>query len=381
MKHTPLRVVALLALGAFALALPQAADARDVEVVARLSGPMPTGITVAAGGRIFVNFPQWGDRSALAVAELKNGKVVPYPDAATNRFDPAHPGATFSSVQSVVADGAGRLWVLDTGAPGFGVPIPGAAKLLAIDLDSGKIVRTILVKAPALLKTTYLNDVRLDLRQGRAGFAYITDSSISGPGGIIVVDLASGKATRRLSGHVSTSPDPDFRATIEGRTLMNRPAPGAEPSAWNLASDGIAISPDGETLYYCALTSRRFYSVPTRLLRDPNVSEAELEAHVTDLGLKGPSDGLSEDTRGYIYAGDFEKNEINRYDPASGRWTTLAQDDRFLWPDTLSISDGWLYFTANQLYRQAGFNEGKDLRQQPYEVLRLRVGAEPVLLK
>ncbi len=59
-------------------------------------GAMPTGVTVAPNGRIFVNFPQWGDQAPFTVAELVDGKAVPYPDAATNRPDPADPAVTSS---------------------------------------------------------------------------------------------------------------------------------------------------------------------------------------------------------------------------------------------------------------------------------------------
>ena len=47
------------------------------------------------------------------------------------------------SVQSVVADAANRLWILDTAAPNFTSPVPGGAKLVAIDLATNKIVKTI----------------------------------------------------------------------------------------------------------------------------------------------------------------------------------------------------------------------------------------------
>ena len=59
----------------------------------------------------------------------------------------------------------------------------------------------------------------------------------------------------------------------------------------------------------------------------------------------------------------------------------IAQDKRIIWPDTLSVgTDGYLYFTANQLNRQAGFHHGVDRRKKPYELLRIRIGAGPVLL-
>ncbi|MET3723841.1 L-dopachrome tautomerase-related protein [Sphingomonas trueperi] len=371
MKH----IVAALAL---AVAAPALAQPARVEVVANLTGAMPTGVTIAPSGRIFLNYPQWGDHPPFAVGELRGGKVIAYPDAATNdpQGDPAH---HFLSVQSVVADGVNRLWVLDTAAPGFAAPTVGGPKLVAIDLATDKIVRTIVLGPEVVLPTTYLNDVRFDLRQGEAGVAYITDSSVKGPGGLIVVDLASGKALRRLSGHASTMPDPGFTPRIEGAVLMNRPA-GAAPSPWLVATDGIAISPDGETLYYCALSSRHFYAVPTALLRDPATNDATIAAAIRDLGPKAPSDGLAEDDRGVIYAGDYEQGTIRSF--ADGVWKTIARDPRILWPDTLSVgTDGYLYFTANQLYRQPGFHQGKDLRRPPYQLLRVKIGADPVLLK
>ncbi|UKJ75957.1 major royal jelly family protein [Azospirillum brasilense] len=360
--------------------LPAAAQAQQkIEVVANLTGAMPTGVTVAPNGRIFVNYPQWGDNSPFTVAELKGGNPVAYPDAAMNRADAEDAANHLISVQSVVADGANRLWVLDTGAPGFTAPIPGGAKLVAVDLATDKVVKTILLGADVVLPTSYVNDLRLDLRQGAGGVAYITDSSITGPGGLIVVDLATGKALRRLSGHPSTMPDKEFTPVIEGETLMIRPKDAA-PAPWMVASDGIAISADGDTLYYCALSSRHFHAVPTALLRDPKVTDADIAEAIRDLGPKAPSDGLAEDDKGRLYAGDYEHGTIRRF--TDGRWETIAEDPRILWPDTLSVgTDGYLYFTANQLHRQAGFHGGRDLRRPPYQLLRVRIDAGPVLLK
>lgn len=369
--------IAVLALGLSALA-PVAAPAEPVELVAEIRGAMPTGITVAPGGRVFLNFPQWGDGSPYAVAELIGGRLVPFPNTPFNRPDGDDPSAHLMSVQSVVADGVGRLWVLDTGAPGFAPPVIGGAKLVALDLATGDILRTIIFTPEVVLPSTYLNDVRLDLTAGEDGFAYITDSSLSGPGAIIVVDLATGEATRRLSGHASTMPDPDFVPVIDGEPLMIRP-PEGPASPWRVASDGIAISPDGATLYYCALSSRRLYAVPTALLRGSGVSDAHIAAAIRDLGEKGASDGLAEDDAGRIYAGDYENDAIRRWD--GRRWTTIAQDPRLDWPDTLSVGpDGYLYVTANQLERQAPFHGGIDRRIQPYRVLRVPIGAGPVHL-
>ncbi|WP_244135337.1 major royal jelly family protein, partial [Burkholderia sp. BCC1638] len=168
---------------------------------------------------------------------LKDGKVVPYPDAEVNRADPHRPAGSFLSVQSVVADGQGRLWVLDTAAPNFANPLAGGAKLVAIDLKTNRIVKTIVFPAEVMRARTYVNDVRFDFRVGRAGVAYVTDSSLSGTGGIIVVDLASGSALRRLTGDPSTSADPTFSPVFDGETMKLRQADGSStPLA--IASDG-----------------------------------------------------------------------------------------------------------------------------------------------
>ena len=351
----------------------------NVEEVANFNGAMLTGVTVASNGRTFVNYPQWGDNPPFAVGELKQGQVTAYPNAAVNTADPSRPAQTFLCVQSVVADAANRLWVLDTGAPKFQTPIQNGAKLVAIDLTTNKIVRTIVLRPEVVLPTTYVNDMRFDLRQGTAGVAYLTDSSVRGPGGLIVVDLASGQAVRRLSGHPSVMPAPGFTATVEGQPVLNRPK-GGKPTPWLVASDGIAISPDGATLYYSPLSSRHLYAVPTAMLRSSSITDRALGQQVKDLGLKGASDGLIEDDQGRIYGGDYEHNAIRRY--ANGKWETIAQDPRILWPDTLTIgTDGYLYFTANQLHRQPSFHAGVDQRQKPYQLLRIKIGAGPVLLK
>ncbi|MFC3692632.1 L-dopachrome tautomerase-related protein [Chenggangzhangella methanolivorans] len=369
----------LAAASMFAVAPPLAAQTIGVlEDVARFDGPMPTGVTVASSGRVFVNYPRWGDDVPFTVAEIKDGKATAYPNEDLNRGDPSRPADTLLSVQSVVADGKNRLWILDTAAPGFQTRVSGGAKLVAVDLATDRIVRTIVIPDDVALATTYVNDVRFDLRNGD-GVAYITDSSVSGPGGIIVVDLGTGRAVRRLTGHPSTSPDPLFKPVVDGREMLVRPKSGPT-KPFRVASDGIAISPDGETLYYCPLSSRRLYAVPTSALRDPSLSDADLAAKVTELGEKGASDGLETDDKGRVYAGDYENNAVRRLE--NGAWTTILQDDRVSWPDTFSISgDGFLYFTANQLHRQAGFNEGVDLRRRPYHLYRVKIGAGPVVLK
>ncbi len=347
----------------------------SLEVVATFYDAMPTGVSVANNGRIFVNFPRWGDPVEYTVGEVKNGRVMPYPDEEMNRYrEAAKPEDKLVSVQSVVVDPReDRLWILDTGSIAFGPVRPGGPKLIAVDLKTDRVVKKILFPTDMVLPSSYVNDVRFDLKRGTQGIAFITDSTSAGPNGIIVVDLASGKSRRRLHDHPSTKPDPAFVPVVEGEILQMR-LPGKAPTRFAVGSDGIAISPDGKTLYYCPLTSRHLYSVSVDALADRTKSDADVAATVKDLGEKGgASDGLESDAQGRVYLSDYEHNAIRRWS-ASGQIETLAHDPRILWPDTLSLAaDGYLYFTANQVERQTVFHNGQDLRQKPYLLFRIKV--------
>lgn len=364
-----------------AQALPQDKPVGTIESVASFNGPMPTGVTVSQSGRIFVNFPRWGDKVDYTVAEVKNGRTVAYPNADINRPNTSNQSESFISVQSVVVDPQDRLWILDTGSINFGPTSPGGPKLIGVDLKQNRIVKKILFPQNVALPTTYLNDIRFDLRRGQAGMAFITDSSDKGPNGIIVVDLASGRSWRRLNDHPSTKAEPNFLPTVEGRTVLNRP-PNQPPSSLKLGSDGIAISADGKRLFYCALASRRLYSVSVDALANEQLNDAQVAATVVDLGDKGGgSDGLESDSQNRVYLTNYEHNAIFRRLP-NGMYETVVHDPRVLWPDTLSVArDGYLYFTANQLHRQARYHEGKDLREKPYSLFRTRINGTPVLLR
>lgn len=362
------------------LSLPSDKAIGALEQVVAFTDSMPTGVTVEEGGRIFVNFPRWGDPVPFTVAEIKNGQPVAYPDAEINRLDIPRAKETFVSVQSVIVDPRNRLWVLDTGSIKFEPVVPNGPKLVGIDLQTNRIFKTIHFPADVVLPTTYLNDVRFDLRRGRDGVAYITDSSDKGANGIIVVDLASGKSRRLLNDHPTTKAETNFLPFVEGQALMQR-QPGEPPRHIKLGADGIAISADGTRLFYCPLASRRLYSVATDALLNEKMTDIQVAATVKDEGMKPASDGLESDAQGRIYCTDYETNGIVRRKP-DGMFEIVVHDQRALWPDTISIaSDGYLYFTANQLHRQADYHDGQDLRVKPYSLFRVKIDGTPVRLR
>lgn len=356
----------------------------DLELVATFDGPMLSGVTVSHTGRIFVNFPKWGDEVAYTVAEVRDGQTVAYPNQEINQTNMQDQASTLVSVQSVVVDPADRLWILDTGSIMFQPTELGGPKLVCVDLASDQIVQTILFPQDVALPTSYVNDVRFDLRRGSAGMAFVTDSSQNGPNGIIVVDVGSGESWRRLHDHPSTKPETmqTFLPLVEGQPFLQRHADGAVQIGPAKGSDGIAISADGERLFYCPLGSRRLYSVAIETLVDRSHDEAAVVASVVDEGDRGgASDGLESDADGSIYSTNYEHNAILRRG-RDGLWETIAHDPRLLWPDTMSVAtNGYLYVTANQLHRQPRYHQGQDLREKPYSLFRLHIGTLPVLLR
>jgi hypothetical protein len=99
--------------------LPSEEHIGSLEPVAYFNEAMPTGVTVSLQGRIFVNFPKWGDDVPFTVAEIRDGKTMAYPNKALNQTNENDLAAAFVSVQSVVVDPADRLRILDTGSPLF----------------------------------------------------------------------------------------------------------------------------------------------------------------------------------------------------------------------------------------------------------------------
>ena len=359
----------------------------ELEPIAYVNGPLQTGVTVSREGGIFINFPKWGDDVAFTVAELREGEAVAYPDEAFNQTDESDPAAALVSVQSVVIDPSDRLWILDTGSPEFKPTEYGGPKLVCVDLTTDQVIKQILFPRDVALPTTYLNDVRFDLRRGSDGVAFITDSAQKGANGIIVVDLGTGESWRQLNDHPSTKAEDikTFLPIVEGRPFLEPQPDGSVKQGAGMGTDGIAISADGARLYYCPLGSRKLYSVDTDALCDRSLDEKAVAATVKDEGDRGgASDGLESDADGYIYSTNYEHNAILRrnFNEKNSVWETVVHDPHLLWADTLSLAtDGYLYVTSNELHRQARYHNGRDLRRKPYALFRVRVDAKPVLLR
>jgi sugar lactone lactonase YvrE len=205
-----------------------------------------------------------------------------------------------------------------------------------------------------------MNDIRIDNRQHAA---YLTDS---GEGGLVIVDLNSGKAHRVLDGHPSVMPEQDVQIIVNGKpVLMNGKPP-------QFKSDSLALSPDGQYVYYKAITANTVYRIKTDVLRNANASASDVANAVEKAGTAFPTDGFWMDAKGNLYLSDINHNAVVRRTPDE-KMEKLTSDPRLQWPDTFSEGpDGSIYITASHINDSPRFNQGKSTRKQPYMVFKFK---------
>ena len=363
-RSTTVGLLALLVTTAPLLAQTAPASQPALKQVASFQH-QATGIAVTKDGRIFLSFPRWTEDSAISVGELKDGKVTPYPDVEMNGWrnalkDKVEAKDHFICVQTIEADHSGHLWVLDPAAPAMGALVPGGVKMVKIDLATNKSVQTIFFDDKVAPQGSYLNDVRFSPDDK---VAYLTDSGAKGA--LVVVDLTNGKARRVLDGDPSTQADPNVTVTWAGKPLRRPDGRGVD-----FAADGIALSPDGKTLYWQAIKGKTLYSLPTSAL-NPGLTTAvtpealedkTLRGKVETVGENGPADGLiisKHDGKMYVTGPQTNSIGIRDLSQKGGRPTTLLQDDKLHWPDTFSEgADGAIFFTTSHIQDSAFYKEG-----------------------
>jgi len=320
-----------------------------------------TGVTMSKTGRLFVNYPRWSDKYVNAVVEvMKDGSVKPFPDQNWNVWDlkPQSAGQHFVCVQSVVVDDNDTLWAVDAAAPLLASDVPNGPKLVEIDLKTNTVKRTIPFGPDIAQPDSYMNDVRVDTKRN---IAYLTDS---GHPGIVVVDLGSGKAHRALDGHPSVKLEEGTPIVINGKPVIG---PTGKPPSFN--ADGIALSPDGEYLYYQALTAKTLYRVKTEALRDNGENAGSAVETVTKTF---PTDGLWMDKKGILYLSNLDENAVTRLTPDK-KLETVVKDPRLQWPDTFTEGpDGSIYITASHIHESPTYNKGLSTRKQPYAVFKIQ---------
>jgi sugar lactone lactonase YvrE len=150
------------------------------------------------------------------------------------------------------------------------------------------------------------------------------------------------------------------------------------PHPFAVGLNGVELSRDHSRLYFNAFTGRHLFELPARDVADPMVPEAKLLSEVSDDGGIGVAGHLALDASGNLYVMDMERNALFRHAP-DGTVAQLVSSPMLLWPDTMAVGpDGYLYVTSSQHNRGPGFHGGRDLRQRPFTLYRIRISTGPV---
>ncbi|OQN95674.1 hypothetical protein B0A48_18198 [Cryoendolithus antarcticus] len=384
----------------------------EIEEVHYYYDQWPIGIAVASDGRIFTTYTRGSYRYTLGVVVNETAEE-PYPSLAlnlpVNELNTTWHGIAFGSdnanafisVQALYITPPSNytsrpetLWVLDTGRPTVhnaqGDPSmpyaqPGGPKLMAISLANNTIYETFTFPSTVHYPSSYLNDLRFDLRPHLSGtsgkgIAYLVDSSNEGRPGFIMLDLGTGESWRRLTQDISVLRGQQDVPSYQGRPFYFRQS--GQPVNWQQEGlDGLQLTTDGERAFYSPLSTNVLYSIPTANLRERDTNPtAELDAHsnVSSHGQRGGNaNGFEGDSNGLIYQLIPEQNAIYAFDSSkrgNGQTQGFVRDPRIIWPDGASIgADGFVYMNINQLPFQPDWNFGVDTRTHPGAILRAKL--------
>lgn len=322
-------------------------------------------VGLTSGGRLFVGLPRWpGFENAPSIAEvLPNGTLKPFPGGAWNDWQSGKSSAhALVRINTIHIFDDDTLWAIDQGEDAGPHGINPGQKILQFDTRDGKLLRSITLPESVLPAGANLNDLRLDSEH-----AYLTDSGL---GAIIVVNLKTGAALRRLADHPSTKMSPERRPLGEGAQPLLTP----DGSDHQVHSDPLEISPDGQWLYYQPLTGP-LWKVPTAALRDTQVTEKALGEKVEFVYDTGALTGTAIDSAGNLYLGEYDKPRVTVLSP-DGTLRVAVEDPRLWNPDAMIISNQReLYIPVPQSARMASNRgpNGVNAVQLPFKIYKIRL--------
>jgi sugar lactone lactonase YvrE len=310
-------------------------------------GAMPAGFKTDKDGNFYLSVPRWAPGIPATVNKIVvvEGKAMlsAYPSWEMNTIgDP-------NMLQCVLGweiDEHNHAWLLDQGHIEGKRCVDGAQKLVCWDMNENRLVESIKIPDEiASYDASFLNDLAVD---NANGYVYIADSGIySDPlqAGLIVYNMRTKELRRILHQHESTQDVPGYWFQIAGRQVWkDRPM--------RTGADGIALSADRKTLYWCPLTARHLYAIDTAIIQDPSTPDKVIEAAVVDLGEKETNtDGMGADNNGLIYCTMTECQGIGIYNPTTKQFSPFITDERMIWVDGMTFDNkGHLIFNSNRLH-------------------------------
>lgn len=301
----------------------------EVHVLAELELP-PGNVTASRDGRVFFNTHPFTQSHRLTdgfLFELRGGAVHPYPDAASQ------PDLRF--VFGMTVDAQDRLWVVSPATLDR-----ERTRIQAFDLRTNRRVIDHEL-APGVGR--FAQDLRVS-PDGRTLFLADTGAFRFTHAALLVVDIEAWTVREVLADDPRTQPQDWVIRTKQGPYRI-----GYGLLSFQVGVDGIALSKDGEWLYFATMSHDTLYRVRTRDLLDAGLAPADLASRVETVGKKPLSDGIEVAADGSVLVTDIENGGVARLDP-SGRLSTLVRDPKIVWADGITIApDGDVLFTDSSI--------------------------------
>ncbi|MCL7987227.1 major royal jelly family protein [Sphingobacterium sp. lm-10] len=333
--------------------------------VAQFEHSMAIGLSVNRENRVFTSFPNYDGDGNLAVAEIKDGILHPYPDAEWNTKGDYN--SHFLRIQDLYVDAEDFLWVLDS-KPGSSGNIfadgqgekDGFFKLIKINTKTN-LVEDIFLFEDLDKSKSALNDVRVDTEKK---LAYLSDPGLAS---IVVLDLQTKKSRSVLAETPFTVAD-DITLEYDGVKMEDK---DGKPFSSNINS--IALTHDFQYFYFKPINTPNLYRIETQYLAEKELADGDLASKVQDMGKVGITHGMIADAKGNVYFASSEDYKLVYITP-DGVLKTLIADPNLIWPDSFGIGkDGYLYFTCAQIQRLPQWNKGEDKTEYPYRAFKVKL--------
>lgn len=175
------------------------------------------------------------------------------------------------------------MYVIDAGRENFfaadpGIVVNGPARLIVLDIETHETKYShVFAEDVFFPDSSFLNDIVVDERRN---VAYMSDTNVAGKGALVMHDMSTGRSLR-FSGP-STLAQPWYHVTVLNVTYpMNSPA------------DGIALSQDGDVLFYSVIEGASLFALDAGVFRGPQSTAQQVQATVQNVTQKASfSDGL-----------------------------------------------------------------------------------------
>ena len=340
-------------------------------IYATTETPLGNGAFTADGRLVVSHHPMYATPHRVSIFDT-DGSLSPYPNLDWNT-PTADVNTWLDAVLGLHDDGQGRIWLADMGTRSDIPP-----KFVVWDTVADALWRVIPIPPAALTRFSEPNDFVVDTAHGKV---YIADEG-AGRGGdgsraaLIVLDLGSGEATRRLEGYDG------IRAEAAPLLIGGRPVehnnPDGSRTPMHVGVDGIAMDARGEWLYLSPLNGRSLWRLRVADLIDPELDDAALAARLERYAKKPNSGGMCIDADDNLYLTVIESNAIGRIAAADRSYDAPVVRDDMFWPDGLMWGpDGALYVVATQLPHSPALARPDERPTLPFKVFRFETGSPP----